>query len=370
MAIAIQPYTEEWIPAVQAFNLRLAAGGIAPAFHFPESNVPEWLPKGAGRRIYQEYFLATDGAAVRGGYILKFQDFSFRGEMRQVGFYRLPLSEGIVNKTYATVGVHLLRHAIKSQPLIFALGMGGFDNPLPQMLKAMGWTLLPVPFHFRVGHSAKFLRNIAPLRRSQTKRLTADLAALSGAGWLGIQAVQRLRSVRAEKNIVGEAVRSFGDWADEIWRDGQSSYDLLGRRDRDTLNILYPSDKNFIHLRVSRGSQVLGWSILLDTQMRDNKYFGNLRLGSIADCLARPENAAAVIQAATRFLLKLGVDLIVSNQSHAAWNSALKSNGYFSGPSNFIFAAGKPLAELLLPLESVFPELHINRGDGDGPVNL
>ena len=44
MAIAIQPYTEEWIPAVQAFNQRLAAGGIAPEFHFPDSHVPKWLP--------------------------------------------------------------------------------------------------------------------------------------------------------------------------------------------------------------------------------------------------------------------------------------------------------------------------------------
>jgi hypothetical protein len=93
-------------------------------------------------------------------------------------------------------------------------------------------------------------------------------------------------------------------------------------------------------------------------------------VGSIADCLSRPENALAVTQAVTAFLLDRGVDLIVSNQSHAAWGAALRKNGFFSGPSNFIFAAGKPLAGLLAPLESVFPELHVNRGDGDGPVNL
>ena len=158
MAIGIRPYTEEWTPAVRAFNQRLAAGGIAPEFHFPENHVPHWLREVESRRIYQRYFLATDGDAVRGGCILKFQDFSLRGEVRPVAFYRLPLSEGIVNKAYAGVGVHLLRHAVKSQPLLFALGMGGFDNPLPRMLQAAGWNLRAVPFYFKVFNAARFLR--------------------------------------------------------------------------------------------------------------------------------------------------------------------------------------------------------------------
>src|SRR5450432_4037580 len=369
MPIAIQPYTEEWTPAVQAFNRRLSEGGVAPEFHFPDSPVPKWLPKVDGHKIHQEYFIATDGEAVRGGYIVKFQDFSFLGEMRRIGFYRLPLSEGIVNKTYATVGVHLLRHAVKFQPLLFALGMGGFQNPLPQMLKAMGWSLQAVPFHFRVAHPVNFLRNIEPLRQLRSRRLAADMAAFTGLGWLGIHAVQTIRSRGGQRNITAEPVTSFGEWADEVWRDCLSSYALLACRDRDNLNVLYPGEK-FIRLKVRQGDQVLGWATLIDTQMHDNKYFGNLRLGSIADCLARPENAAAVIQAATDFLLGQGVDLIVSNQTHTAWNSALAKNGFFSGPSNFVFAAGKPLVALLDPLTSVFSQMHVNRGDGDGPVNL
>jgi hypothetical protein len=370
MATVIQPYTEEWIPSVQAFNRRLAAGGIGPEFHFPESNIPHWLPKLDGRRIYQEYFVATDGDAVRGAYILKVQDFSFRGEMHRVGFYHLPLSEGIVNKAFASVGVHLLRHAIQSRPLLFCLGMGGFHNPLPQMLKAMGWSMRAVPFHFKVTSPSRFLRNIAPLRQSPARRLAAGLAAFTGTGWLGIHAVQGVRSLGADASASSEPVTDFGDWADGIWQRCQSSYAWLACRDRANLNILYPSDKNFVRLKVSRGGEVLGWAALLDTQMRDNKYFGNLRVGLIADCLAAPENAPAVMQAATRCLQDRGVDLIVSNQQHSAWGAALKKSGYFSGPSNFIFAAGKPLAELLSPLESLCPEFHLNRGDGDGPVNL
>ena len=369
MAIGIQPCTEEWVPAVRAFNQRLAAGGVTPEFHFPESHVPNWLPEGESRRIYQRFFLATDGDAVRGGYILKFQDFSLRGEVRPVAFYRLPLSEGIVNKAYAGVGVHLLRHAVKSQPLLFALGMGGFDNPLPRMLQAAGWSLKAVPFYFKVQNAARFLRNIAPLRRSPGRRLASDLAAFSGVGWLSIHTVQAIRS-RSAPTARAEPVASFGDWADEIWRSCQLRYTWLGVRDRLTLNILYPGTGNFHRLKVSRGSEVLGWAVVLDTQMHGNKHFGDLRLGSIADCLALPEDAAAVTRAAAVFLQDRGVDLIVSNQTHAAWGAGLRANGFFSGPSNFVFAAGKSLAEMLSPLEATLLDSHCNRGDGDGPVNL
>src|SRR6266849_4432746 len=167
MAIAIQPYSADLIPAVKGFNRRLVAGGVAPEFHFPENNIPHWLPKLEGHRIHQEYYLAVDGDCVRGGFILKYQDFFFHGKPQPVVYYHLPISEGIVNKAY--------------------VGMGGFDRPLPQMLKAMGWSLCAVPFYFRVNHPAKFLRGIAPLRETKSRRLLLDLAAVTGVGWAGIR---------------------------------------------------------------------------------------------------------------------------------------------------------------------------------------
>lgn len=368
MAIAIQPYTPELVPAVKALNSRLGAGGVAREFHFPESSVPEWLPKLPGRRLFQEYFLAVEGEAVRGGYIVKYQDFWINGEVRPVAFYRLPLSEGIVNRAYTSVAVVMLRSALARQPLMFALGMGGMQNPLPQMLKALGWTLREVPFYFRVNHPAKFLRNIAPLRQDAARRLFASIAAFSGAGWLGIKSAQRVRS-KAISGFVAEQVGRFGPWADEVWQSCKSSYFAAAVRDSTTLNVLYEQEK-YIRLKISRQGQVLGWAVVLDTQMRENKYFGDMRLGSIADCFAAPDRAAEVIQAATNYLQERGVDLTISNQAHQAWNRALKASGYFTGPSNFIFAASKGFAEVLAPIDQKFTQLHLNRGDGDGPINL
>ena len=370
MAIAIRPFTREWIPAVVAFNDRLAAGGVPPEFRFPESDVPDWLPHVDGRRIYQQFYLAVEGSDVRGAYILKYQDFSFGGDLRRVVHYRLPISEGIVNKAYSRVGVHMLRSAMKAEPVLFCLGMGGLDRPLPQMLKAVGWHLLEIPFYFRVQHVSRFLREIVPLRRTAGQRFVADVAASTGAGWAGISALQRVRRTAVDRSVTTEIVSDFGSWADDIWTRTHSCYPLIGCRDRTTLNLLYLEEKPFIRLRISRGGEVIGWAVLLDTQMRANKYFGNLRLGSIVDCLAAPNDARGVMRAAADCLADRGVDLIICNQAHGAWTVALRTAGFLAGPSNFIFGTSKPLQAGLSPLEPALGRPYIMRGDGDGPVNL
>jgi hypothetical protein len=370
MAIAIHPYTADRIPAVRAFNQRLAAGGVAPEFHFPESDFPYWLPKLEGRRTYQEYYLALEGDTVRGAFILKFQDFSLGGSSEPVIYYHLPVSEGIVNKAYASVGVLMLRSAMKMQPMLFALGMGGFDRPLPTMLKAMGWSLVAVPFYFRVNRPRRFLCEIRPLRHSTSRRTLANMAAATGIAPMGIKALHWFRTKNQEKSLAAEAVNSFGAWADGLWQHGAARYRLVADRTSATLNVLYPAGKNFLSLRVDRKSETVGWAVVLDTQMRDNKYFGNLRVGTIADAFGVPENAAAIVQGATRALEERGVDLIVSNHSNAAWGRSFESNGYLRGPSNFIFAASKPLAEKLSPFETNQSAVFFMRGDGDGPVNL
>src|SRR5438874_11111649 len=181
MPIAIQLFTEDFIAGVRQFNARLRAGGCAE-FIFPENPEP-------GR----QEFLVTDGGCVRGGYILRAQDFSFRGAIHLVAHYRLPLSEGLIDKAYVGVGAVMLRHALAQQPRLFALGMGGLDRPLPRMLQAMGWRLHPVGFYFKVLRPARFLRNISPLRNTPMRRALADVAAWSGAG-LGIRALQWART--------------------------------------------------------------------------------------------------------------------------------------------------------------------------------
>jgi hypothetical protein len=146
---------------------------------------------------------------------------------------------------------------------------------------------------------------------------------------------------------------------------------MIAARNRNVLNALYANgDHRYIIVSVCRSGAVIGWVVLLDTKMTDHRQFGNLRVGSIVDCLAASSDAATVIGVAARLLEDRGVDLIVSNQAHAAWARALRVSGFLRGPSNFIFAASTALSELLEPFEVSRPRIHLNRGDGDGPIHL
>jgi hypothetical protein len=317
-----------------------------------------------------ELFVALeDGAmgnsAVRGGYILRRQRFFLAGETVSVAHYRLPVSEGLVNRAYATLGLRLVRDALAREPLLYALGMGGWGHALPQMLKRLRWRMCAVPFHFKVVHPFRFLREIGALRTTPLRRLILDAAAYSGAGWLGLKMMghaRRIPKIRGNKTPGTPA--SFAGWADEVFEQSRSAYALVAERDARTLDQLYPaSDPRFLRVRAAGG-----WAVLLDTAMEGHKQFGNIRVGTIVDCLAPMEDAVAVIRTATRTLEQRGVDLIVSNQLHTAWSGALAGAGFRRGPSNFLFAASPALAALVSEAED--GDLHINRGDGDGPIHL
>lgn len=372
MSIEIKPYTEDVIGAVKHFNLRIREGGLQ--WRFPESHISEELPKIGNRKIYREYFLALENdSIVRGGYILKHQDFSFKGKIINVGGYQLPMSEVIINKRYSVVGKQLLMHALKKQPLLYALGMGGFEQRLPRRLKAAGWSLCLVPFFFKINHPFRFFRNIIYLRKTRLKSLLLDLLAITGLGWMVIKLLQALRQKKRlrDDSWSVEEVDNFSGWADDLWNECKDKFSMIAVRDSITLNILYPqSSKRFIRLKILQDHKVAGWAVVLNTQMSNHKQFGNMRVGSIADCLALPEDTFKVVALATMFLEKAGVDIIVSNQSHTSWCSGLKDAGFISGPSNFIFAASRGLAQMLDPLELNKSNIHLNRGDGSGPIHL
>ena len=80
--------------------------------------------------------------------------------------------------------------------------------------------------------------------------------------------------------------------------------------------------------------------------MQDHKQFGDMRVGTIVDCLAPPADAPAVMRAAAALLEARGVDLIISNQLHAAWSNALVHAGFLRGPSNYLLALSPAFAAL------------------------
>lgn len=371
---AIVPFTPDRAEAVRAFNARLREHGVP--FQFPEDPVPEWLPTLDDLPLYHEFFLAVEAEsnAVRGGYIFKQQEFAIGDDVQPVGFFRLPLSEGSYDKQFASLAAQFLLHALKKSPRLYSLGIGGYDEPLAQMEASVGWTQWTVPFLFRVEHPFAFLRNIRHLRRRASRRIVLDLLAWSGLGFVGLQLLklwQRLTGGGLQTVPSYSLEPSFGPWADEVWNAARSEYSLIAVRTAQTLNRLFPTDDaRYQRLRVAVDGRAVGWAVVLNTRHRDHKHFGDMRLGSLVDFLAVPGYQKQVIAAATDHLRRGGVDLIVVNTSHDAWIAALRQQGYFAGPSNFIFSASKKLIALLQPYDEKQHRLHWTRGDGDGPIHL
>ena len=364
MPISIQPYREEHLKAVKAFNLRLRAGTTDPNLVFYERAQPEWLPPFDGSPLYNQYFVALESEEVRGAYALKCERFFLaeHGEYA-VACYHHPLSEGIVNRKYSAVGSLLLRDALGREPMLYALGMGGLDGPLAKMLKVMGWSLQLVPFFFRVVHPYRFFRQMNALRRASWRRALMDLAAFSGTGWLAINAAQSAKRLgRPIGPFDAVEVDEFPSRTDDLWLEAKDAYRLTSVRDHQTIARLYPAgDKHLTKLCVSRQGRVIGWAVV--GERRKDAKFGSLRVGSIVDCWAHPVNAAAVVLAATQALERHGMDLVVSNQAHKAWCQALAGCGFFQAESNFLFATSKKLSALL---SGNLSDFHLNRANGDG----
>jgi len=373
MSIRIKPYTEDNVDSVKALNQRLKNKGII--FKFPEAHLSADLPHLNERSIFQDYFLALENdKIVRGGYILKHQDFIINNETFSIGNYQLPLSEGTIDNKYNMLGIQLLTDALKKQNLLYALGMGGFDKQLPQLLSAMGWRLQKVPFYFKICNSQKFLKGIPFLHRKSVLSLLCKIAAVTKIGSAGINlwqwSLKKRHTIPADYKI--ETISSFDERVDKLCSECTDKYSMFAKRTKEVLNILYPPESNRFHriLIIDKNINLAGWAVLLDTKMKDHKYFGNLEVGTIADCLAKPTHAKIVMAAAAKFLEQREVDIIVSNQSHPMWCSALSDSGFLEGPSNFILGLSKKLTSIISEGDPEFMKLHFNRGDGDGPIHL
>lgn len=358
-------------PAVRAFNARMRAVD-ALLFALPET-VPAANPNSPAPGIEFRHFVVLDDAGeVRGGYFIRTQPFYIRGQMHTVGHYQAPLSEGIVDKRYAAAGAVMLAHALAQQPLLFAMGMGGMDRPLPRMLRAMGWPILETPFHFLVLNAKRFLRNIGPLRTSAPRRLAADALAFSGLGALALRGIQRARTrSRFDLRYAQRPILEFAEWADRVWQASVDRYSLSAERSADYLRLIYPrAQPAYYGVQLTAANAPAGWVEMLDCQPLEQSYFGGLRVAALVDGVGPPPAIPSLVHCAVQAARQRNADLVISNQMHSDWTSALKAAGFWRGPSNYLLAFSKELRKLLEPLQEAIPLIHFNRGDGDGRVNL
>ncbi|HEX5431829.1 MAG TPA: hypothetical protein VFW83_07680 [Bryobacteraceae bacterium] len=366
MKIGIEPYRWEMVEAVRQFNRRVAFAGGEHSIKLPDTPEPSLLPMMEGSGFGQECFVAMEGPAVRGGYILYRQMWNIDGKTIAVANAMRPISEGVVNPAYGLVGVRLHHDALEREPMMFGLGLGP-DGPMTKILKATGWEIWEVPFYFKILNGSRFVRNFQPLRQTRTRALLMDLAARSGLASAGAGFVRMLSSRKPAKGIVVEEIADFSAWADQIWDRSRRSYSALQVRDRDILNRLFAGRDEFVRLKISNGERAAGWAVL-DRVSSNRARFGEMNVWAIMDCLAAPEDAPSVMRGAAAYLEGRRVDLVISNQSHPTWQKALRSAGFFQGPSTFLFASAPALTKFLHAADPLRQRMHFTRGGGDVPL--
>jgi hypothetical protein len=369
MGIRIIPYCTEHQPAVVAFNSRLDMAR-ANTFRLNE-NAPDPADSHAAGIRFEHFLAVDDEGEVHGGYFLRFQPLQVLDSVRLVGEYSAPLSEGVVDNRYAPVGPMMLAHAVKREPLLFASGMGGLGQPLPRIMKSLGWYLMEAPFWFLVLNGSRFLRNIGALRKDPFMRAAADFLAFTRLGGATIEIAQFLRRRQTRSaRFTSEAITNFGPWAADVWEQSRGSYLFSAVRTPDYLTFNYPNTDASASIRLSRGGEPVGWINLLECRPLNASYFGQMKVTALVDGVSRAEFVPDLIGCAVDAAKRDGADLLFSNQTHLDWNNALKYAGFWRGPSNYLLGLSKGLARLLAPMEESAGRIHFNRGDGDGRVNL
>ena len=366
MPLRFIPFEKDHGPAAEAFNQRMIHGDAPTDF---------LLPTGLGKirttpddPIQWTQYLVLDGGEVRGGVLAMDQPGWVNGHVVRAVNFQSPLSEGIVNSKYSIVAMQMVKFMQKQAEVVFMVGMGSADRPLPKLLAASGWSVRPIPFLFRVHRTGNFLRELQMLRTSPVKRIAAQAARLTGLGAAGLTVMQRRRST---ENGSIRQVNVWGDWADEIWQRCRDNCSFAVRRDRRTLESLYPaSDPRVIILLIECDAKPVGWSVCFNAALANHRHFGNLRLGSVLDCVADPDAMTLTAVLTDREMASQGADLLVVNHSHAAWVQAFRSAGFLAGPSNYLLATSKRLTELVRSQQEGEARMHVTRGDGDGRIHL
>ena len=380
MKIRIVPHGLEFGGAVEAFNRRLREKGSQWGFYIQHEC--SWIPRREGKRVWRDFYLAVaEDGAVHGAFALKPQPWLIRGTEHTVADWQGPFSEGEVSPQYAALGLRMVREMQKKEPLVYSWGHGGRDVPILQLIRKMGWAVYGSPLLVHINHPFRFLRKNGALRRSAALRWLLDLAAFSGLGPLALSAlmsaqgmVSRLRyrpTVSALPVTVTE-FDQFETWADELWNRCKSDYEALAVRDAGIMNTLLPVGgwPKAIKLKVEQGGQVIGWAVVMDTPMQGDGRFGDLRLGSVIDCLAATGHSFAVVRAAKNHLCDRGVDLIISNQTHPAWIQGFEGNGFLRFANMRFMACAPALSKALSPNDAARKGMHMTNLDGHGPHQM
>jgi hypothetical protein len=247
------------------------------------------------------------------------------------------------------------------------------EPPVLRILTGMKWAHRGVlPQYLRVLNARAVSRN---LRLAGFRGLGLPARTLAGwglalgqAAWLGLSWFGR----PGNAPVAIREEQGFDGSYDELWQAVRGRFGACVARDRKYLQWRFGGKpERYRVLGCRRENRLLGYCIVKTRQFSDDSRMGDMKVGTIVDCLFDPASPAVLqtlLAGALRLFKQDNVDAVLCTASHAAVRRLLRANGFFAIPGNLNFALHNrtPLPIQDVPLDS----WHLMRGDSDADQNF
>lgn len=297
-----------------------------------------------------------------------------------VGFMVLPEHRN------GLVGPLLIKEVNRSLDCALSLFV---EPPVLRILRGLKWTHQGMlPQYLRILDAPGVSRNLQVSRLKALTIQTADtsvavplrlveslLRMLGGWGlavgqavWVGLTIVARPRFLTVE----AREEQGFDDSYNQLWLAVGGRFGACIARDQKYLQRRFGRNPDrYRVLGCRQENRLLGYCIVKTKQFSNDPRMGNMKVGTIVDCLFDPD-APAVLQPLLDCVVKVcareGVHAVLCTASHAAVRRLLRANGFLAIPGNLNVAyhnrANVPLQDI--PLEA----WHLMRGDSDADQNF
>jgi hypothetical protein len=251
-----------------------------------------------------------------------------------------------------------------------------------RVFKGVGWRHLGVvPQYVRVLRARRFVRTFA--RRGQAflsdrwpwlwsilPHASVPVAALVSAGFAGLAAAGALRRRAAGGAIVAEE-RAF-----------DASYTELAERVKGKLGVWVYRDERYLATRYGRrpsayrvlacreAGRLLGYCVLKIKQFDDDPRMGDIRMGTLVDCVFDPDQPAvldALLAAAVTRCRRERIDVVFCSASLREMGRRLRRHAFVAMPGT-LNAAVHDRTGVLGDIPSL-ESWHLMRGDSDADAN-
>lgn len=263
------------------------------------------------------------------------------------------------------------------------------EPPVFRILTGLKWTHMGVlPQYLRVLNARGVSRNLQlsgvtaialqrgdPTATVPFRFVESFIRVLGGWGlavgqalWVGLTIVARPRSVPVE---VREE-HGFDDSYNQLWQAVSGRFGACLARDQKYLQERFARHPGLYRvLGCRRENRLLAYCIVKTKQFSNDPRMGNMKVGTIVDCLfdpAAPAGFQPLLDVVLKMCAREGVHAVLCTASHAAVRRLLRANGFLTIPGNLNFAyhnrTNVPLHDI--PLES----WHLMRGDSDADQNF